>query len=125
VSPHHAVALVLLVLGCAALLLSAAGLLAMPDTFGKLHALTPASTVGCPAIALAVAIDEGIGRATVKFLFIAAVTAAGGAVAAMAIGRVLVSDVAEARDVAQAAGVPEVALATETADRSDQAGSTP
>jgi multisubunit Na+/H+ antiporter MnhG subunit len=88
-SAHHAAALALLVTGCAMLLFSVAGLLAMPDTFGKLHALAPASTLGGPAIAVSVAIDEGIGRATVKFLVIAAVTAAGGAVATMATGRLL------------------------------------
>jgi multisubunit Na+/H+ antiporter MnhG subunit len=89
VSAHHVVALVLLVIGCAGLLLSTAALFTMPDAFGMLHALTPASTVGGPAIALAVAVDEGIGRATVKLLFIAVTMAVGGAVAAMATGRVL------------------------------------
>lgn len=90
-SAHHAVSLALLVIGCAMLLFSTAALLAMPDTLGKLHALAPASTLGGPAIAVSVAIDEGIGRATVKFLVIAAVLAAGGAVATMATGRVLVA----------------------------------
>jgi multicomponent Na+:H+ antiporter subunit G len=89
VSAHHAVALALLVIGCAALLLSAAGLLALPDTYGKLHALAPASTLGGPAIAVSVAIDDGIGRATVKFLVIAVLMAAGGAVATMATGHLL------------------------------------
>ena len=88
-SAHHAAALALLVVGCVALVFSTAGLLALPDTYAKLHALAPASTLGGPAIALSVAIDEGIGRATVKFLVIAAVMAAGGAVASMATGRLL------------------------------------
>ena len=88
-STHHAAALVLLVIGSATLLFSAAGLLALPDAYGKLHALAPASTLGGPAIAMSVAIDEGIGRATVKFLVIAALMAAGGAVATMATGRLL------------------------------------
>lgn len=88
-SAHHAAALALLVIGCAMLLFSAAALLALPSAFGRLHALTPASTLGGPAIAVSVAIDEGIGRATVKFLVIAAVMAAGGAVATMATGRLL------------------------------------
>jgi multisubunit Na+/H+ antiporter MnhG subunit len=100
VSAHHLLALILLVVGCAAFLLSAAGLLAMPDAFGKLHALTPAATVGGPAIAASVAIDEGLGRGTVKFLVIAAVLAAGGAVAAMATGRVLMADTVATTSVA-------------------------
>jgi multisubunit Na+/H+ antiporter MnhG subunit len=89
VSAHHAAALALLVIGCAALVFSAAGLLALPDAYGKLHALAPASTLGGPSIAVSVAIDEGIGRATVKFLVIAAAMVAGGAVASMATGRLL------------------------------------
>lgn len=99
-SAHHAAALAFLVIGCAALLFSVVSLLALPDAYSRLHALAPASTLGGPAIAVSVAIDEGIGRATVKFLVIAALMAAGGAVATMATGRLLAASARQGHDAA-------------------------
>ncbi|MFF7983188.1 cation:proton antiporter [Streptomyces sp. NPDC007901] len=84
---RHVCALVLLAAGTGVLLLSAVGLVALPGPFQRLHALTPASTVGVPLVALAMAVETGPGRAALKLLVIAVVVALGGAVTAMAIGR--------------------------------------
>jgi monovalent cation/proton antiporter MnhG/PhaG subunit len=84
---RHVCALVLLVAGTGVLLLSAVGLVALPRPFQRLHALTPASTVGGPLVAVAMAVETGPGRAAVKLLLVAVVVALGGAVTAMAIGR--------------------------------------
>ncbi len=84
---RHICALVLLVLGVGVLLLSAAALLVLPRPYGRLHALTPATSLGMPLIAFALAVETGPGRGAVKLLLIAALTAVGGPVTTMAIGR--------------------------------------
>ncbi|GHD98501.1 cation:proton antiporter [Streptomyces alanosinicus] len=84
---RHVCALVLLVAGTGVLLVSAAGLVALPRPYQRLHALTPASTVGAPLVALALAVESGPGRAAVKLVLVAVIVAFGGAVTAMAIGR--------------------------------------
>jgi monovalent cation/proton antiporter MnhG/PhaG subunit len=90
-SARHLVALVLLLAGTAVLLLSVCALLVLPAPYARLHALAPASSLGAPLIALALAVDTGPGRAAVKLLVIAALLAAGGPVTTMAIGRVTVA----------------------------------
>lgn len=84
---RHVVALVLLVAGCAVLLLAAAGLLALPRPYARLHALSVAGTLGAPLVALALAVDTGPGRAAVKLLVIGAVLAFGGAATGAAVCR--------------------------------------
>ncbi|OIJ96216.1 hypothetical protein BIV25_19725 [Streptomyces sp. MUSC 14] len=84
---RHVCALVLLVTGTGVLLLSAVGLVALPRPYQRLHALTPASTLGTPLVALALAVETGPGRAAVKLLLVAVIVGLGGAVTAMAIGR--------------------------------------
>jgi monovalent cation/proton antiporter MnhG/PhaG subunit len=84
---RHLCALVLLVLGVAVLLLSAAALIVLPRPYARLHALTPATSLGLPLVALALAVETGPGRSAVKLLIIAALTAVGGSVTTMAIGR--------------------------------------
>lgn len=84
---RHVCALVLLVAGTGVLLLSAVGLVTLSRPYQRLHALTPATTVGAPLVALALAVETGPGRAAVKLLLIAVIVAVGGAVTAMAIGR--------------------------------------
>ncbi|MFJ8493178.1 cation:proton antiporter [Streptomyces sp. NPDC094038] len=84
---RHLCALVLLAAGTGVLLLSAVSLVVLPGPFQRLHALTPASTVGAPLVVLAMAVETGPGRAALKLLVIAVVVALGGAVTAMAIGR--------------------------------------
>ncbi len=86
-TPRHVVALVLLVAGTAVLLLAALGLLALPGTLARLHALAPATSLGAPLVVLGLAVDTGPGRAAVKLLVIGALLAVGGPVTAMAIGR--------------------------------------
>ena len=90
-SVRHLVALVLLVAGTAVLLLSVCALLVLPAPYARLHALSPASSLGAPLIALALAVDTGPGRSAVKLLVIAALLAAGGPITTMAIGRVTVA----------------------------------
>jgi multicomponent Na+:H+ antiporter subunit G len=88
-APRHLAALVLLVLGCAALLLSVVGLLALPKPLARLHALSAASSGGLPLVGIALAVDTGPGRSAVKLLVIAAIVAVGGPVTTMAIGRLV------------------------------------
>ena len=86
---RHLIALVLLVLGTAALLLSGFALLALPGPYARLHALAPATSLGAPLIALALAIDTGPGRAALKLLFLGALLALSGPVTTTAVGRVI------------------------------------
>lgn len=85
---RHLAALALLGAGVAVLLLSALALLVLPGPYSRVHALTPAASLGFPLVAVAAAVQTGPGRAAVKLLFIALLLAAGGAVTTMAVGRV-------------------------------------
>ncbi|MGA5820322.1 cation:proton antiporter [Kitasatospora sp. NPDC094028] len=87
---RHTVAVALLCAGTATLLLAALALAVLPGPYLRLHALSPAATLGTPLIALALAVDTGPGRAAVKLLVIGLLLAAGGTVTTMAIGRATV-----------------------------------
>lgn len=78
---------VLLVLGCAAVLLSCVAVLRLPRLAGQLHALAPAGTIGVPLVCVAVAVDEGAGRSAGKVLIVALVLALTGPVVATATAR--------------------------------------
>ncbi|AUG81681.1 hypothetical protein CFP65_7077 [Kitasatospora sp. MMS16-BH015] len=80
-------ALALLWPGTAALLLAAVALIRLPGPYTRLHALSIAGTLGVPLIALALAVDTGPGRAAVKLLVIGLLSAVGGTVTTMAVGR--------------------------------------
>ncbi|SEO90893.1 cation:proton antiporter [Actinacidiphila rubida] len=84
---RHAVVLVLLFCGLAAFLISAVALLVLPGPYQRLHALTPATSLGLPLMAAALAVDTGPGRAAVKFLVIGALVAVTGPAVGIAIGR--------------------------------------
>ncbi|MDX3076220.1 monovalent cation/H(+) antiporter subunit G [Streptomyces sp. MI02-7b] len=84
---RHGVALALLVAGSAVLLLSAVALIVLPGPHARLHALSPAASLGAPLTALAVAVEAGPGRTALKLLLIGALLAAAGPVTTMAIGR--------------------------------------
>ncbi|MER7540912.1 monovalent cation/H(+) antiporter subunit G [Streptomyces sp. NPDC097704] len=86
-TPPHVVVLVLLWAGVAAMLLSAVAVLRLRGTLTRLHALAPASCLGMPLIAVAVAVDQGAGRAAAKTLFIGLLFAVGGTVTTIAVGR--------------------------------------
>ncbi|WP_441247553.1 monovalent cation/H(+) antiporter subunit G [Kitasatospora sp. McL0602] len=86
---HHA-ALVLLIAGTGVLLLSGLALLRLPAPYLRLHALSPAASLGAPLVALALAVDNGPGRGAVKLLVIGALLVVGGTVTTMAIGRTTV-----------------------------------
>ncbi len=86
-SAGHIVAIALLVVGCGAVLLSAVALVVVPDTYDRVHALTPASTIGAPCVTVALAIANGPGREAVKLVLIGVAIALGGVVVAMATGR--------------------------------------
>ncbi|BBA95549.1 hypothetical protein RVR_449 [Actinacidiphila reveromycinica] len=83
----HVVALTLLWAGVACVLLSAAALVRLDGTAARLHALAASSGLGVPLIAVAVAVDQGPGRAAVRTLFIGLVFAAGGTAATIAVGK--------------------------------------
>lgn len=87
---RHAVAVVLLCAGTAALLLAALALAVLPGPYLRLHALSPAAALGAPLVALALAVDSGPGRAAVKLLVVGLLLATGGTVTTMAIGRTTV-----------------------------------
>jgi multicomponent Na+:H+ antiporter subunit G len=79
---------VLVVAGIGVLLLSALAFTVLSRPYARLHALTPATSLGAPLVFLALAVETGPGRSAVKLLVIAALIALGGAVTTMAIGRV-------------------------------------
>jgi multicomponent Na+:H+ antiporter subunit G len=89
---RHMCALALLAAGCAAVLLAAAALLVLPTPYARLHALSPASSLGVPLVCLALALDAGPGRAAVKLLFIGALTALAGPVLSIVIGRTMLRE---------------------------------
>ncbi|WP_328321480.1 cation:proton antiporter [Streptomyces sp. NBC_00388] len=82
-------AVVLMCCGLAALALAALALVVLPGPYLRLHALSPATSVGLPLICLALAVDAGAGRPAVKFLFIAAVMAVTGPVVTISIARTI------------------------------------
>jgi monovalent cation/proton antiporter MnhG/PhaG subunit len=86
-SASHVCVLVLLWAGVACVLLSAVTLLRFPGTFARLHALAPASCLGVPLIATAVAVDQGAGRGAVKTLLIGLLFAVGGTASTIAVGK--------------------------------------
>ncbi|MFH9979079.1 cation:proton antiporter [Streptomyces sp. NPDC017179] len=86
-TPRHLTVLVLLWAGVGCMLLSAVAVLRLRGTLMRLHALAPPSCAGVPLIALAVAVDQGVGRAAVKTLFIGLLFAVGGTVTAISVGR--------------------------------------
>lgn len=85
---RHACALVLLVTGVGALLLSVFAFTVLPRPHARIHALATATSLGTPLVALALAVETGPGRGAVKLLVIGALIALGGPVTTMAIGRV-------------------------------------
>ncbi|MER7340145.1 monovalent cation/H(+) antiporter subunit G [Streptomyces sp. NPDC000075] len=87
VEPREACAVVLLAAGTGVLLLSGAALLALPRPHARLHALTPASSLGAPLCALALAVAAGPGREAGKLLVVAALMVLGGTLATLAVGR--------------------------------------
>jgi len=103
----HLVALVLLVAGCAVLLLSALALWRLPGPFARVHALSPATSLGAPLVALGLAVDTGPGRAAVKLLVIAALLMAAGPVTSSAIGRVLAQQHGEVDPGEHSGGSPQ------------------
>jgi multicomponent Na+:H+ antiporter subunit G len=84
---RHVCALVLLVAGIGVLLLSALAFTVLPRPYARLHALTPATSLGAPLVLLALAVETGPCRSAVKLLVIGALIALGGPVTTMAIGR--------------------------------------
>lgn len=66
---------ILLSLGSGILLLCALGVLLIDDPFRQLHFLAPCSTLAVPLISVAVMIDQGHNRTTVKIAVIIALVA--------------------------------------------------
>ena len=85
--PRHLCALVLLWAGVAVLLLAVVAFVVLPRPYARLHALTTATSLGLPLIALSTAVETGPGRAAVKLLFLAAFAAVGGSVTTMALAK--------------------------------------
>ncbi|MFF0433849.1 cation:proton antiporter [Streptomyces sp. NPDC004327] len=78
---------VLLVAGACVLLLAVLGLLVLPGPYARLHALSPATSLGAPLVVLALVVDAGPGRRSAALLVVAVLIAAGGALTTMALGR--------------------------------------
>ncbi len=64
---------VLLAIGCAAVLLTAVGVLVSRNVYQRLHYLAPAATVGVVAIAAAVVLREPLGQAGIKAVIAAVI----------------------------------------------------
>lgn len=89
-SAAHGCVPALLWAGVACLLVSAVALHRLGGTVPRLHALAPASCLGVPLVAVAVAVDQGAGRAAVKTLVIGLLFAVGGTAGTIAIGKAAV-----------------------------------
>jgi len=65
------VSAILLAIGVAAVLLTAAGVVLSRNVYQRLHYLAPASTVGVICVALAILVHEGFSQAGVKAIITA------------------------------------------------------
>ncbi|MGW5420948.1 monovalent cation/H(+) antiporter subunit G [Streptomyces sp. NPDC003943] len=78
---------VLLVAGVVVLLLAVLGLNVLPGPYARLHALSPATSLGGPLVVLALAVDAGPSRHSAALLVVALIMAAGGSLTTIALGR--------------------------------------
>jgi multicomponent Na+:H+ antiporter subunit G len=90
---RHVCSLVLLFAGVGTLLLSVFVFTVLPRPYARIHALSTATSLGAPLVALALAVEAGPGRSAVKLLVIGALIALSGPVTTMAIGRVTAQQV--------------------------------
>jgi multicomponent Na+:H+ antiporter subunit G len=94
------VADVLLWAGVGVAAASGVALVVLRTRTDRIHALTPLTSIAAPLVTLAVAVDLGWQRTTVKVLLIGLLTVVGGAVLASATGQ----SVREADDVTSSEG---------------------
>ncbi|WP_030194233.1 monovalent cation/H(+) antiporter subunit G [Streptomyces sp. NRRL S-87] len=87
-TPRAVCAGVLAGAGVSVVLLSALSLAVLSRPYARLHALSPAASLGLPLIALALAVAAGPGRQAVKLLLLALLVVGGGSLTTMAVGRV-------------------------------------
>ncbi|WP_265863493.1 monovalent cation/H(+) antiporter subunit G [Streptomyces sp. SKN60] len=80
-------AAVLLTAGVAVLLLAVLALQVLPGPYARLHALSPATSLGAPLVLLALAVAEGSARRAAPLLVVAVLVGVGGALTAPALGR--------------------------------------
>jgi multisubunit Na+/H+ antiporter MnhG subunit len=85
--PHTIVVLVLLGLAALTVVLSAVGLLRTPDPLGRLHFLTPVTSVAAPLVGLSYWVDEGMGLAAGLVLLVVGLLALTGPPLSSAIAR--------------------------------------
>ena len=81
------VEVVLLCVGIAAVALGCAGLLAVRDTYLRLHYLGLASCLGAPLIIAALVVQAGLSALAVKLVLIGVLLVGSGAVTVAAFGR--------------------------------------
>ena len=67
----HVAVIALLAVGVALVVLSAIGVAVIGAAFTRLHLITPASTLGVPLICVAVMLDQGTARLSLKVGIIA------------------------------------------------------
>lgn len=80
---------VLLGLGVAIVVFSAVGTLLVPEPFTRLHFLAPASTLGVPLIVVAVVLQQGTTRTSLKVGVVGALMLVGQPAVTSATGRAL------------------------------------
>jgi multicomponent Na+:H+ antiporter subunit G len=84
----HVVALVLVSLGCTAIVLAAVGAAVMPGgVFNRLHFLTPVTSAGLPLVVAGLCVESGQPFTIAELVFIAVVLAVAGPVLESATGR--------------------------------------
>lgn len=85
---HRVVVLVLLGLAAVTVALSGVGLVRAADTVGRLHFLTPVTSIAAPLVGVAYLVDEGVGLASGLVLLTVALLAVTGPPLGSAIARV-------------------------------------
>ena len=85
----HVTALVVLAIGVAVAVWSGVGFVRARGTFARLHYMSPVTTIGTFAVALAIVLDAPGGGAAVKALIVFAATALTGPVTQQKIARAI------------------------------------
>lgn len=83
----HAFALACFAAGIAVVVLSSAAALVLWQVLGRLHFLSPATSLGVPLVGLGLAVENGWSLTTAEILFICLLLAGTGPVLASATGR--------------------------------------
>lgn len=99
---RHVLIAILLVAGCAVVVISCCAMLALRTIYDRLHLLAPVTSLGGPLIGAALVVQNGWGLTSGQVIMIVVLLALSGPAAGVATARA-----AHERDLAQSDGGPE------------------